>query len=89
MNLLLYLILGGFVGWLAAKIAGREEGTIASIFIGIIGSVIGSWLSHFLTGRDQAYLAFSWVGLFWSLLGALILVVILNTMQGKPGNMSK
>jgi uncharacterized membrane protein YeaQ/YmgE (transglycosylase-associated protein family) len=81
MSLIVYLILGAFIGWLAAKLAGRSEGIIASIVIGIVGSFIGGLVSRLFTGGDQAYLAFSWGGLSWSFVGALILVVILNTAQ--------
>jgi len=81
MSLIIVLVMGGIVGWLAAKIAGRDEGIIASVIIGIVGSIIGSFLSAALRGSDQAYLAFSWTGLFWSLVGALILVFMLNAIQ--------
>jgi uncharacterized membrane protein YeaQ/YmgE (transglycosylase-associated protein family) len=83
MSLIIYLIIGGLVGWLAAKVTGRDEGVIPSIVIGIIGSIIGGVISWMTVGSDQAYLAFSWIGLFWSFLGALILVAILNTIQHK------
>jgi uncharacterized membrane protein YeaQ/YmgE (transglycosylase-associated protein family) len=81
MSLIIYLILGAIVGWLAAKVAGRNEGIIASMVIGIIGSIIGGALSRFLSGSDQAYLSFSWAGLIWSFVGALILVFLLNAFQ--------
>lgn len=81
MNLLAVLVIGGVVGWLAARVAGRNEGIIASILIGIVGSVIGSFISTLFTGGDRSYLAFSWMGVFWSFIGALILVFILNALQ--------
>lgn len=83
MNIIVLIILGGIVGWLASRVMGRHEGIIASIIIGVIGSLIGSWLSRLFTGSDVSYLAFSWVGLFWSFVGAIILVAILNAFR-KP-----
>jgi uncharacterized membrane protein YeaQ/YmgE (transglycosylase-associated protein family) len=83
MSFIIYLIIGGIVGWLAAKVAGRNEGIIASVVIGVVGSAIGGVVSRLFTGGDQAYLVFSWVGLFWSFIGALILVTILNAVQHK------
>lgn len=83
MSFIIYLIIGGLVGWLAAKVTGRNEGVISSIIIGIIGSMIGEVISWMTVGSDQAYLAFSWINLFWSFLGALILVAILNAIQHK------
>jgi len=84
MNIIIALIVGGIVGWLAARVAGRDEGLVASIVIGIIGSFIGGFASRLFTGGDHAYLDFSWAGMFWSFIGALILVVILNAIQGRP-----
>jgi len=81
MSLIIALILGGLIGWFAAKVAGREEGILASIVIGIVGSIIGGWLSSAFSGSDQSYLTFSWAGLFWSFIGALILVFILNAFR--------
>lgn len=81
MSVVVYIVLGGLVGWLAAKLLGRTEGILASIVIGIVGSFIGSFISRLFTGFDQSYLAFSWSGLFWSLIGALVFVMILNAIQ--------
>lgn len=83
MNLLVILIIGGLVGWIAAQAAGRNTGIIASIVIGIIGSLIGSVLSVVLTGSDRAYLDLSWQGIIWSFIGAFVLVLIVNAVQGR------
>jgi uncharacterized membrane protein YeaQ/YmgE (transglycosylase-associated protein family) len=80
MSLIITLILGGFVGWLAARLLGREEGVVASIVIGVIGSVLGSWISSLLTGGNKAYLSFSLSGLVWSFVGSVVLVAILNAV---------
>lgn len=84
MGLIITLIIGGIVGWLAAKVAGRNEGIIASVIIGVIGSIIGGLISTIISGSNRAYLSFSWMGLFWSFVGALILVLLLNAFQHKP-----
>jgi uncharacterized membrane protein YeaQ/YmgE (transglycosylase-associated protein family) len=83
MSIIVWLILGGIIGWLAAKVMGREEGILASIVIGIIGSFIGGIVSNALTGSDRSALAFSWGALLWAFIGSVILVAILNAIQGR------
>ncbi len=86
MSVIMYIILGGLVGWLASKLFGREEGIMASIVIGIVGSFIGSFISRLFTGSNQSYLALGWNGLFWSLIGALALVAVLNAVRRPRGH---
>jgi uncharacterized membrane protein YeaQ/YmgE (transglycosylase-associated protein family) len=81
MSIIVYIILGGLVGWIAAKLMGRDEGVFASIIIGIVGSFIGSFVSRLFTGADDSYLALDWSNLFWSLIGAVILVAIMNALS--------
>jgi uncharacterized membrane protein YeaQ/YmgE (transglycosylase-associated protein family) len=81
MSIIVAIILGGLVGYIAARVMGREEGILASIVIGIIGSFLGSFISRLFTGNDQSFLSFSWMGLFWSFIGSIILVAIMNAMS--------
>lgn len=81
MSIIVWIILGGIVGYLAARLLGRDEGILASIIIGIIGSFLGGFISRLFTGSDESFLAFSWVGLFWSFIGSLILVALLNAVS--------
>ena len=83
MTLLIAIIIGALVGWLASTIMGRREGIAASVIIGVVGSFIGSLISTFFLGTDQSYLTLSWTGIFWSLVGAVILVALLNAFTGR------
>jgi uncharacterized membrane protein YeaQ/YmgE (transglycosylase-associated protein family) len=81
MSLLVTLIVGAIIGWLGAAIAGRNEGILGSIAIGIVGSLIGGALANMFGATTQSYLSFSWAGFVWSLIGAILLSAILNMMQ--------
>ena len=81
MSLIIMIVLGGIVGYIAAKVMGREEGILASIIIGVVGSFLGSWISRMVTGSDQAFLSFSWMGLLWSFIGAVVLVALMNAFS--------
>lgn len=86
MSIIITLIVGGLVGYVAARMLGRHEGILASILIGVVGSFIGSFISTFFSGSDQSYLTFNWVGVFWSLVGSLVLVGIMNAMSSRSSH---
>ncbi len=81
MVLIIALLIGGVVGWLAAALTGRHEGFIGSIAIGIVGAIIGGFLSAFVYGTTGTFLNFTWAGIVWTFIGALILSGILNAVQ--------
>lgn len=80
MSIIAFIILGGIVGWIAARIMGRDEGILASIIIGIVGSFIGSFIARLFT-NGSSYLSLNWSDLLWSLIGAVILVAIMNAFS--------
>lgn len=78
MGFLLYLIMGGIIGWLAGMILGKD---IPGGIIGnIIAGIVGAWLGGMLLG--------SWGPEIWgvfivpALIGALILVFVLSLIMG-------
>lgn len=81
MSILYMLVIGGIIGWAAARIMGRDAGILMSVVIGIVGSFIGGLVSALVIGSNQSYLSFSWVGSFWSLVGSIILVAIANSIS--------
>lgn len=85
-SLIVLVILGAAVGWLASIIMKRNEqqGWVENILVGIVGAFIGGFLSRWatgsqLTGADD--LSFTAVNLFWALVGAILLSAILNYIQ--------
>jgi uncharacterized membrane protein YeaQ/YmgE (transglycosylase-associated protein family) len=83
MNILIWLIVGGVIGWLASVIMRSQEGIILNIVIGIVGALIGGWLISPLVGAGTINEAdFSVAGLGVSLLGAVILLAVVNLFRG-------
>lgn len=81
MGFLLYLIMGGIIGWLAGLILGKD---IPGGIIGnIIAGIIGAWLGSLLLG--------DWGPEIWgvyiipALIGALVLVFVLSLILGSMG----
>ena len=82
MNFIIWLIVGGVIGWLASIVMKRPEGMILNIVVGIVGSFLGGWLISPLIGAGTINQNdFSIAGLFVSFIGAVILLAIVNLVQ--------
>ena len=77
MNLIIQLIIGGIVGWLASIVmkTNAQMGLIANVIVGIIGAGIGAWLSVQLGIGGTPVMG--WV---MAVAGAAILVAILRAL---------
>ncbi len=81
MNLIIWLIVGGIIGWLASIIMKRDaqQGILLNVIVGIVGSFLGGFLIAPLLGSGTANSGdFSVMGLLASLIGAVILLAIVN-----------
>jgi len=82
MNAIIWLVVGGLVGWAASTIMRTREGIILNVLVGIIGAALGGWLLSPLLGASTINQGnFSGMGLLVSLLGALILLFIVNLVR--------
>lgn len=79
MNLIIWLFIGGLIGWTASMVMKRPEGMIMNVIVGIVGSLLGGWLISPLVGAGTINQNdFSIAGLLVSFLGAVILLAIVN-----------
>lgn len=76
MGLLLYLIVGGIIGWLASLIAGNNlpYGIIGNIICGIIGA----WIGGMLLGTWGP--AFAGIAILPALVGSILFVLLLRVI---------
>ena len=84
MNLIIWLILGGIVGWLASLImrTDAQQGLVLNVVVGIIGALMGGFLLSPLLGESTINQGnFSIAGLAVSLLGAVVLLAIVNLFR--------
>lgn len=80
-NFIVWLILGGVIGWLASQVMGtdRQQGLILNIIVGIVGAYIGGLvISPMLGSATINQSDFSLSGLLVSFLGAVILLAVVN-----------
>jgi uncharacterized membrane protein YeaQ/YmgE (transglycosylase-associated protein family) len=86
MNTIVWLVVGGLVGWAASALMRSKEGILLNVLVGIIGATVGGWVLTPLLGASTINQGnFSGTGLLVSLLGAVILLALLNLIgRGVP-----
>lgn len=83
MNIIIWLIMGGIVGWLASlimKTAG-QQGIVMNVVVGIVGAIIGGWLFGPMLGAAQLGQGFDFRSFIVALIGAIILLAIVNLIR--------
>jgi uncharacterized membrane protein YeaQ/YmgE (transglycosylase-associated protein family) len=48
MGIIISIIVGGFIGWLASLIAKSQMGILGNVIIGIVGSSLGHYVAGFI-----------------------------------------
>ena len=81
MGFILWLVIGGVVGWLASIVMKRDanQGILLNIVVGIIGAMLGGWLFGPMVGAPSINSGeISFPSLLVSFLGAVVLLAIVN-----------
>ena len=84
MNFIIWLIVGGLIGWLASIVmkTNGQQGMFLNVVVGIVGAMLGGWIISPLAGvgtinQDN----FSMPALLVSFVGAVILLAIVNFIR--------
>ncbi|WP_294393050.1 GlsB/YeaQ/YmgE family stress response membrane protein [uncultured Sphingomonas sp.] len=80
MGLILWLIIGGVVGWLASIImrTDAQQGILLNVVVGIIGAFIGGLIFSGGTINNSGLSVYTFLT---SLVGAIILLAIVNLFR--------
>jgi uncharacterized membrane protein YeaQ/YmgE (transglycosylase-associated protein family) len=85
MGWIITILVGALIGWLASIImkTNAQQGAIANILVGIVGSLLGRWVFSDVLhiGGATAAGSFSFLGLLWGIIGAVILIAILKALN--------
>lgn len=83
MNIILWIIFGALVGWVASKIMNTdaEQGALANIVVGIVGAFIGGFLMQAIgeSGVDR----FNLRSFVVALIGAVVLLALYKMVSNK------
>lgn len=82
-NFIVWLIVGGLIGWVASMImrTDAQQGLLLNIVVGIIGAFLAGWFLTPLFGVPSINESFSIAAMLLSLGGAVILLAIVNLMR--------
>lgn len=83
MYILLWIVFGGVIGWLASIITKNNDrmGIISNVVVGLVGSIIGGVVAE-LTNIAPLSI-FSLAGALFALMGSLILLFVYNLIKAK------
>jgi uncharacterized membrane protein YeaQ/YmgE (transglycosylase-associated protein family) len=88
MNIAIWLIIGGLIGWVASLLmkTDAQQGMILNVVVGIVGAMLGGWLISPMVGVSTInQSALSIPAMLVSLVGAVILLAIVNLVRrGRP-----
>lgn len=84
MNILVWIIVGGVLGWLASMVmhTNGQQGILLNVVVGIVGAfVAGQILSPILGVATINDGSFSLGAMFVSLVGAVLLLGVVNLLR--------
>jgi uncharacterized membrane protein YeaQ/YmgE (transglycosylase-associated protein family) len=82
MNIIIWLVVGGVIGWAASAVMRKPEGLLLNVVVGIVGAALGGWFLSPLVGVSTINQSnFSAASLVVSFLGAIVLLAIVNRVR--------
>ena len=79
MGIILWIVFGAIVGWVASMVMGTNEGLVLDIVLGIVGAVLGGWLMSFF--GQSGVTGFNLYSMLVALLGAVVLIAIVKAIR--------
>lgn len=84
MNLIVWLILGGVIGWLASILmkTNDQQGVFLNVIVGVVGAMVAGWFISPLVGIGTINQNnFSMGAMLVSFIGAAILLAVVNLVR--------
>ena len=79
MGIILWIVFGAIVGWVASMVMGTNEGLVLDIVLGIVGAVLGGWLMSFF--GKSGVTGFNLYSFLVALIGAVVLIAIVKAIR--------
>lgn len=81
MGIILWIIFGGIVGWIASLImeSDAEQGILLNIVVGIVGAVLGGWFMTVIGANSGG--GFNLYSFLVAIFGACVLIAIVRAIR--------
>lgn len=81
MGIILWIIFGGLVGWVASLImkTDNQQGIILNVAIGIVGAMLGGWLMSTL--GESGVTGFNLYSFLVAVLGSVVLITVIGALR--------
>ncbi len=81
MGIILWIVFGALVGWIASIImkSDANQGGLMNIVVGIVGAILGGWLMSFF--GQSGVSGFNFYSFIVALLGAVVLIAIVRALR--------
>jgi uncharacterized membrane protein YeaQ/YmgE (transglycosylase-associated protein family) len=81
MGIILWIIFGALVGWIASIImkTDAQQGALLNIVVGIVGAVLGGYIMSFF--GESGTSGFNLYSFLVALLGAVVLIAIVKAIK--------
>lgn len=84
MNFIIWLVIGGVIGWLASMLTktNEQQGIFLNVVVGIVGAMLAGWFISPMLGISTInQVNFSVSSIAVSFVGAVILLGIVNLLR--------
>ena len=81
MGIILWIIFGALVGWIASLImkTDGQQGSLLNIIVGIVGAWLGGWIMSFI--GKTGVTGFNLYSFIVALLGAVVLIALVKAIK--------
>ena len=84
-NLIAWIVVGAFAGWVASRImhTDAEMGALENIVAGIIGALVGGWIMRNFLNTSVDPNGFNILSIATAIVGAVIVIAIYKAITGR------
>lgn len=78
MGIIIWIVFGALVGWIASLIMGtdRNQGALLNIVVGIVGAVVGGWLMSVV--GETGVTGFNLYSFAVAIIGAVVFIAMIK-----------